>query len=136
MALDAEKYLSIHSFQNKKKKLHFDSLAVSNLSLQWIAKISGSSTSKSVNSSLAKYQLDLVQSSEFWLDANDRGLKQNKEIMSDINRLAFSEAGITAAGRIGGPAGVAGTLGAVVIANVMIHAQHYANEKLINFYFD
>jgi hypothetical protein len=132
--MDVDVYLRIHSFNDKKKKIKDESFNPLML-------INASSGMDTKSGRMAAPNLDYMwlqrtQNADFWLDANDRGLEINKEIMTDINQLVFTEAGITAVGKMGGAPAVAGVLGGVVIANGLVYAQHYVNEKFINWYFD
>jgi len=130
--MDVETYLDIHSFSNKKK---LEAIEAHN-PIFWFNAVPGyeSPSGKRAVVSFAQYKHDLVNSREFWLDANDAGYAMNYEVIEGARELASSFVA-KPLGMIIDPLFLPVATIGIEIANVVLYVEHKAFEWAINHYF-
>lgn len=128
--MNLKDYLNAFSFLDRKRK---SKEIVGNNTLSTIAQSLGI---EAKSSNLARApdwrmaQLEMLQSEAFWLEANDRGLEQNKEVIQ-VFRDLFSSMPAKAVAPIAGPYTLPTLVVGTEIANATLHVQHAVMEQLI-----
>lgn len=126
-------YLDIHSFSNVKKKQAID---VYNPLFNFNG-IPGyhSPSGKRAVVSIAQFQDNLLNSREFWLNANDAGYAMNYEVIEGARAIAGSVMA-KPVGAIIDPIFLPVATIAVEIAAVVLYVENKAFEWAINHYFN
>jgi len=133
--ISVDEFLAIHNFQKRKKTSGATFVNIGTIG-PLSEQISIGGNYKSQQISLAEYRLNLVQSEQFWQDANARGYEINKQTMAKINEAVISKDVLSLTMRLGGPPAVVGVVGGIAISNVLVHVQYEVNKILIGWMFD